>query len=84
LHAAIRILNRDFGSDNIESNGDENKKQRTTAINRRVGAAINLDFRPDYNNQYYIRPGYIHKFTDDEFTVWPIHFTLMAMTSEIA
>jgi len=67
IAAAISYFDRDFGSDNIESNGDDEIEQRYYSINReRIGAAINLDFRPDYNNQYYIRSLY-SKFTDDEY-----------------
>jgi TonB-dependent receptor len=64
--AAVSYFSRDFGSDNIESNGDDEIEQRYYSINReRLGAALNLDFRPDFNNQYYIRSLY-SKFSDDE------------------
>lgn len=64
--AAVSYFSRDFGSDNIESNGDDEIEQRYYSINReRLGAALNLDYRPDYNNQYYIRSLY-SKFSDDE------------------
>ena len=67
IAAAISYFDRDFGSDNIESNGDDEVEQRHYSINReRLGAALNLDFRPDYNNQYYIRSLY-SKFSDDEY-----------------
>lgn len=67
IAAAISYFDRDFGSDNIESNGDDEIEQRYYSINReRLGAALNLDYRPDYNTQYYIRSLY-SKFSDDEF-----------------
>ena len=69
IAGAISYFNRDFGSDNIESNGDDEIEQRHYTINReRLGAALNLDYRPDYNNQYYIRSLY-SKFADDEYRV---------------
>lgn len=65
--AAISYFDRDFGSDNIESNGDDEVEQRHYSINReRLGGALNFDFRPDMNNQYYLRTLY-SKFTDDEY-----------------
>ncbi|WP_102798776.1 TonB-dependent receptor [Bowmanella denitrificans] len=64
---ALSWFDRDFGSDNIESNGDDEIEQRYYAINReRIGAALNLDFRPDFNNQYYLRTLY-SRFSDDEY-----------------
>lgn len=66
IAGAISYFDRDFGSDNIESNGDDEIEQRYYTINReRLGAALNLDYRPDFNNQYYIRSLY-SKFSDDE------------------
>ncbi|MBC3765877.1 TonB-dependent receptor [Neptunicella marina] len=65
--AAISYFDRDFGSDNIESNGDDEIEQRYYTINReRIGAAVNFDYRPDFNNQYYLRTLY-SKFADDEY-----------------
>jgi TonB-dependent receptor len=65
--AALSYFDRDFGSDNIESNGDDEVEQRHYSINReRIGGALNFDFRPDMNNQYYLRTLY-SKFSDDEF-----------------
>ncbi|WP_416306887.1 TonB-dependent receptor [Neptunicella sp. SCSIO 80796] len=65
--AAISYFDRDFGSDNIESNGDDEIEQRYYSINReRIGAAVNFDYRPDFNNQYYLRTLY-SKFADDEY-----------------
>lgn len=65
--AALSYNDRDFGSDNIESNGDDELEQRHYSINReRIGAAMNLDFRPDFNNQYYLRTLY-SEFTDEEY-----------------
>lgn len=67
IAAALSYFDRDFGSDNIESNGDDEVEQRYYVINReRLGAAINLDYRPDFNNQYYLRSLY-SKFADDEY-----------------
>jgi TonB-dependent receptor len=65
--AALSYFDRSFGSDNIESNGDDEVEQRYYSINReRIGGAVNLDFRPDMNNQYYLRTLY-SSFADDEF-----------------
>ena len=67
IAAAVSWFDRDFGSDNIESNGDDEVEQRYYAINReRLGAALNFDYRPDFNNQYFLRTLY-SKFSDDEF-----------------
>ncbi|WP_448567731.1 TonB-dependent receptor [Thalassotalea ganghwensis] len=67
LAAALSYYDRDFGSDNIETNGDDEIEQRFYQINReRLGAAINLDIRPDFNNQYYLRSLY-SKFSDNEY-----------------
>ncbi|MDO6710365.1 TonB-dependent receptor [Aliiglaciecola sp. 2_MG-2023] len=65
--AALSYAKRDFGSDNIESNGDDEIEQRYYSISReRIGAAVNLDFRPDFNNRYYLRTLY-SRFADDEY-----------------
>ena len=65
--AALSWFDRDFGSDNIESNGDDELEQRHYTINReRLGAAVNLDWRPDFNHQYYLRTLY-SEFSDDEY-----------------
>ncbi len=65
--AALSYYDRDFGSDNIESNGDDEIEQRYYSINReRLGAAVNFDYRPDFNNQYYLRTLY-SRFADDEY-----------------
>lgn len=67
IAGAISYYDRDFGSDNIESNGDDEIEQRHYSINReRIGAALNIDIRPNFNNQYYIRSLY-SKFTDEEY-----------------
>lgn len=64
---ALSWFDRDFGSDNIESNGDDEIEQRFYQINRkRIGGALNLDFRPDFDNQYYLRSLY-SRFSDDEY-----------------
>ena len=65
--AALSYFDRSFGSDNIESNGDDEIEQRHYTITReRIGGALNFDFRPDMNNQYYLRSMY-SKFSDDEY-----------------
>ncbi len=65
--AALSYYDRDFGSDYIESNGDDEIEQRYYSINReRLGAAVNFDYRPDFNNQYYLRTLY-SRFSDDEY-----------------
>ncbi|MDU0355400.1 TonB-dependent receptor [Paraglaciecola aquimarina] len=63
---ALSYAKRDFGSDNIESNGDDELEQRFYSISReRIGAAVNLDYRPDFSNQYYLRTLY-SSFADNE------------------
>ncbi|NVK55612.1 MAG: TonB-dependent receptor [Alteromonadaceae bacterium] len=65
--AALSYFKRSFGSDNIESNGDDEIEQRQYTITReRLGAALNVDYRPDFNNQYYLRTLY-SEFSDDEY-----------------
>ncbi len=67
IAAALSYSERNFGSDNIESNGDDEVEQRFYDITReRTGAAVNFDYRPDFNNQYYIRTLY-SEFSDNEF-----------------
>lgn len=67
IAAAISYFDRDFGSDNIESNGDDEAEQRQYTINReRIGGALNIDYRPDFNTQYFIRTLF-SEFSDDEF-----------------
>ncbi|WP_440905671.1 TonB-dependent receptor [Catenovulum sp. SX2] len=65
--AALSYSDREFGSDNIESNGDDEIEQRFYSITReRLGAAVNLDYRPDFNNQYFVR-SLFSEFSDDEY-----------------
>lgn len=65
--AALSYFDRSFGSDNVESNGDDEVEQRYYSIEReRIGGAVNLDFRPDMDNQYYVRTLY-SSFADNEF-----------------
>ena len=81
--AAVSWFDRDFGSDNVETdggwpagleteNGDEFRgaeeiEQRNYVINRkRLGAALNLDFRPVEHTDLYIRALY-SEFEDQEF-----------------
>jgi|TARA_Y100001934_G_scaffold158230_1_gene189277 TonB-dependent receptor len=67
IAAALSYFERDFGSDNIESNADDEIEQRHYTITReRLGAAVNLDYRPDFNNQYYLRTLY-SEFSDAEY-----------------
>ncbi|GAB3031876.1 TonB-dependent receptor [Bowmanella dokdonensis] len=64
---AVSWFDREFGSDNIESNGDDEIEQRYYGVAReRIGAAVNLDYRPDFDNQYYLRTLY-SRFSDDEY-----------------
>ncbi len=64
---AISWFDRDFGSDNIESNGDDEIEQRHYQVNReRLGAAVNLDYRPNPDSQYYLRTLY-SEFSDTEY-----------------
>lgn len=80
--AALSYLKREFGSDNIESNGDDEVEQRHYGITReRLGAALNLDYRPNFNDQFYLRTLY-SEFTDDEFRQANI-YTLDGDDSEI-
>lgn len=81
--AALSYFDRSFGSDNIESNGDDEVEERQYTITRkRLGAAVNLDYRPDFNNQFYLRTLY-SKFSDNEYRQANI-FTLDGEDSEIA
>ncbi|QJR79477.1 TonB-dependent receptor [Alteromonas pelagimontana] len=83
IAAALSWFDREFGSDNIESNGDDELEQRFYTINReRLGGAVNLDYRPDFNNQYFIRTLY-SEFSDDEYRQGNI-FTFDEEDSEIA
>ncbi|GGD66102.1 TonB-dependent receptor [Lacimicrobium alkaliphilum] len=67
IATAVSWFDRDFGSDNIETNGEDELEQRHYTVNReRLGAALNLDYRPDFNNQYYLRTLY-SEFSDTEF-----------------
>ncbi|WP_282145661.1 TonB-dependent receptor [Alteromonas stellipolaris] len=80
--AALSYFDRDFGSDNVESNGDDEVEQRQYTITReRLGAAVNLDYRPDFNNQYYLRTLY-SEFSDEEYRLSNT-FTLDGEDSEI-
>ena len=82
IAAALSYFDRDFGSDNIESNGADEVEQRHYTITReRLGAAINIDWRPDFNNQYYLRTLY-SKFSDDEYRQAVI-YTLEGEDSQI-
>lgn len=82
IATALSYFNRDFGSDNVESNGDDEVEQRFYTINReRLGAALNLDFRPNFNDEYFIRTLY-SKFADDESRLANI-FTIDGEDSEI-
>jgi len=75
IAGAVSWFSRDFGSDNIETGGswsfyDDPKlkefEQRNYVINReRLGASLNMDFRPDADNEYYLRTLY-SAFTDSE------------------
>jgi TonB-dependent receptor len=63
----VSYSDREFGSDNIESNGDDEIEQRYYSLEReRLGAAVNFDYRPNFDNQYYLRTLY-SKFSDDEY-----------------
>ncbi|MCT7941018.1 TonB-dependent receptor [Shewanella holmiensis] len=72
---AASWYNRDFGSDNVETGGDwafddtsllEVAEQRDYEINReRLGIGVNFDFRPNENNDLYLRTLY-SAFVDNE------------------
>lgn len=82
IAAALSYFKRDFGSDNVESNGEDEVEQRFYDITReRIGGAINLDFRPDVNNSYYVRTLF-SQFSDDEQRLANT-FTLDGEDSEI-
>ena len=83
LAAALSWFDRDFGSDNVETDGGwpldlettsggefrgaEEIEQRNYVINRkRLGAAFNIDFRPNETNEFFIRTLY-SEFEDQEF-----------------
>ncbi|MEL7312621.1 MAG: TonB-dependent receptor [Pseudomonadota bacterium] len=77
IAAALSWDDRDFGSDNVETGGawdfDDNgaasleeTELRDYEINRtRIGAGINIDFRPDDRTNYYLRTLYSN-FEDTE------------------
>ncbi|MBY6225562.1 TonB-dependent receptor [Ferrimonas balearica] len=72
---ALSWYDREFGSDNVETGGKwdfddaallEEVEQRDYQIQReRLGVGVNLDFRPNDNNDLYLRTLY-SRFTDDE------------------
>ena len=81
--ASVSWYDRDFGSENVETDGGwfadletedgnefkgaEEIEQRNYEINRtRVGAALNLDYRPTEDSEYYLRLLF-SKFDDQEF-----------------
>lgn len=74
--AAINFHDRKFGSDNVETGGDwafddtallASVEQRDYSIERkRIGAALNFDFRPDGDSQYWLRTLY-SRFADQEY-----------------
>ncbi|MGQ8367272.1 TonB-dependent receptor [Glaciecola sp. 1036] len=65
--AALSYFKRDFGSDNIESNAEDEVEQRHYAITReRIGGALNIDYRPNFNDAYFLRTLY-SEFSDDEY-----------------
>ncbi|KMT66017.1 TonB-dependent receptor [Catenovulum maritimum] len=67
IATAVSWSKRKFGSDNVESNGDDEVEHRHYNITReRLGAAVNLDYRADFNNQYFLRSLY-SEFSDEEF-----------------
>jgi TonB-dependent receptor len=82
IAAAASYFKRDFGSDNIESNGEDEVEQRHYAITReRLGAAVNLDFRPNFNDEFYLRTLF-SEFADDELRLANI-YTLDGEDSQI-
>lgn len=70
---AASFAERKFGSDNVETGGswdfDEGLEEfelRDYSISRkRLGLALNVDYRPGNNNEYYLRTLY-SEFSDDE------------------
>ena len=76
IAAAINFHDRSFGSDNVETGGDwdfddgarlASVEQRDYSIEReRLGAALNLDFRPDDDSKYWLRTLY-SRFADQEY-----------------
>lgn len=69
---ALSADTRRFGSDNVESGGawDGNKLaafelRRYDITRKRVGAALNLDFKPQADAHYYLRT-FTSRFTDEE------------------
>lgn len=83
IAASMSWYDRDFGSENVETDGGwfadletedgtefkgaEEIEQRNYEINRtRVGAALNLDYRPTEDSEYYLRLLF-SKFGDQEY-----------------
>ncbi|MYD45328.1 MAG: TonB-dependent receptor [Gammaproteobacteria bacterium] len=83
IAASVSWYDRDFGSENVETDGGwfadletedgtefkgaEEIEQRNYEINRtRVGAALNLDYRPTDDSEYYLRLLY-SEFSDQEY-----------------
>lgn len=83
IAASMSWYDRDFGSENVETDGGwfadleteegiefkgaEEIEQRNYEINRsRVGAALNLDYRPSHESEYFLRLLF-SKFGDQEY-----------------
>jgi TonB-dependent receptor len=72
LAVAVSADQRRFASDNVETGGDWDggklnsfELRRYEITRERVGAALNLDYRPDASNLFYLR-SFSSRFTDQE------------------
>ncbi|SEK79747.1 TonB-dependent receptor [Roseateles sp. YR242] len=72
LAVAVSADQRRFASDNVETGGDWNdgklnsfELRRYEITRERVGAALNLDYRPDAAHLFYLR-SFSSRFTDQE------------------
>lgn len=72
LAVALSADQRRFASDNVETGGDWSDGQlgsfelrRYEITRERLGAALNLDYRPDASRSFYLR-SFTSRFTDEE------------------
>lgn len=73
--AGISLEQREFGSDNVETGGawkfksqaqlEEFEQRRYDITRERLGGALNLDYRPDSKQSYYLR-SLASRFSDEE------------------
>lgn len=73
--AGVSLERRKFGSDNVETGGnwkfksnaqlDEFEQRRYDITRERLGGALNLDYKPDSKQSYFLR-SLISRFSDEE------------------